>query len=231
MAKKTPPPELQESHAGEPPLTAGALREFLAACPPEARIYLQGCDCINPASKAWIGKPSAYEDYQGQIMLGFGPRDSYLTRPWQEAWPDPEPPPEPGVRAKTRRQALTRLEQAAPPAVPGPDRNWATTALSGLTAARHALRRVQDAAPLPAGGPPFMAYPPGQPPPEVLPELAHAAGQLKELKQQLERRFAESLRLTGQLPRPAPATPEETEILEEITNTLKALNKADQSAN
>ena len=227
MAEAKPPPELQESYRGETPLTVQALREFLAACPPETRIFLQGCDCINRATKAWVGKPSSYKDYQGQVMLGFGRRGAYLTRGCQEAAPNPEPPPEPGAGAKARQQALTRLEQAAPPAAPSQDRNWDPTALSRLSNLIHALREVQDAIPPPAGGPPFLAYPPGQPPPEIPAELAAAEEQLHELKHQLNKRFAESLRLTGQLPRPAAATPEEIAILEGITAALQALNETD----
>ena len=75
----------------EPVMTVQELRALLANLPPDAHIYLESCDCINPAAKLWQGRPSAYAEYRGHIMLGFGPRDSETTRGWREIHPAPEP--------------------------------------------------------------------------------------------------------------------------------------------
>ena len=75
----------------ETPMTVDELRTLLAHLPPDLHIFLEGCDCINRATKLWQGRPNSCEEYQGQLMLGFGPRDSYVTRGWRELHPNREP--------------------------------------------------------------------------------------------------------------------------------------------
>ena len=211
-----------EPPAADTPLTVQALQEILAQCHPESRIFLQGCDCINQAAKVWRGKPSAYEEYQGQLMLGFGPRGSYIARGWQELAPNPEPPPSAELGPQALAAAQASLEQAAPPPPDPANRGWEPTALSHLSYALQKLDQAQNAAPL-RPGPQWLSRPPGPPEPGILAELKAAAADLRKLKQQLGKRFDESLRLTGQLPRPAETTPEERETLQKTAAALTAL--------
>ena len=88
----------------ETPLTVRELIAVLEQAHPDSRIFLEGCDCINQATKVWIGRQDSYQDYQGQLMLGFGRRNSEITRGWRELHPSREEP--------ERRNGAARLESA-----------------------------------------------------------------------------------------------------------------------
>lgn len=110
---------------------------------------VQGCDCINPATKVGRGRRARPEEYQGQLMLGFGPRNSYTSSGWREAHPDPETQDrQPGV--DNLEKTLGALQRSL--AAPEPDqvRTWHPRATQRLRQARNRTKAAMAEPPEPA---------------------------------------------------------------------------------
>ena len=65
---------------------------MLQQADPAARVNLQGCDCINPATRIWKADGNPRNPYAGEIMVGFAePTSTYVTGVF-ELLADPPPP-------------------------------------------------------------------------------------------------------------------------------------------
>ena len=68
---------------------------MLQQADPEARVNLQGCDCINPATRFWKAESDPRNYYAGEIMVGFDDStDRYLTRGFELLAEPPQSNPE-----------------------------------------------------------------------------------------------------------------------------------------
>ena len=204
------------------PLTVQELIAILEQAHPDSRIFLEGCDCINQVTKVRVGRPDSYQDYQGQLMPGFGRRNTEITRGWRELYPDREEP--------ERRNGAARLESArqhlhhslAEPES-GQPRTWHTLALRQLEQAQRRLKAAGEAAPEPAELP--LTRPPGYFAAAKPPELKAAAAAIAELLAALRARFQEYLEQNNELPVGQPATAREQDLLDQAIAGANAVHQ------
>ena len=206
----------------ETPLTVRELIAVLEQAHPDSHIFVQGCDCINQATKVWGGRRASHEDYQGQLMLGFGPRNSYTSSGWREIYPDPE--------SRARRPSVDDLEKALGAlqhslAAPDPDqpRTWHPRAARRLRQAQSRIKAALAEAPEPAG--PEISRPPGALAQSLPPELTAALEKVEQLRELLRTRFQEILSQDGELPESQPATDPEQELLDAVMAPLQAVRR------
>ena len=65
----------------EEAVTVQQLIAMLQQAEPTAKVNLQGCDCINPATRIWKADDKPRNYYAGQIMIGFDEGgSSFLTK-------------------------------------------------------------------------------------------------------------------------------------------------------
>lgn len=196
----------------ETPLTVRELIAILEQAHPDSRIFLEGCDCINQATKVRIGRPDSYLDYRGQLMLGFGRRNTEITRGWRELHPNREAPERKNGAARLE-SALQHLHHALAEPEPGQPRTWHILALRQLEQAQRRLKAAGKAMPesteLPLTRPPdyFAAAMP--------PELTEAAIATAELLADLRARFQKHLEQSNELPTNQPATAKERDLLDQ----------------
>lgn len=78
------------------PITVSELIAILQQADPAAPVYLEGCDCINPANQVWLADDDPRNHYRKSIMVGYGqPGDSFLTRGFTPLTRSADPPPPP----------------------------------------------------------------------------------------------------------------------------------------
>ena len=72
-------------------VTVHQLIAMLQQADPAAKVNLQGCDCINPATRIWKPDGKSRSAYAGEIMIGFAePTSPFITRGFELL---AEPPP------------------------------------------------------------------------------------------------------------------------------------------
>lgn len=205
----------------ETPLTVKELIAILEQSPPYSQIFLEGCDCINQATKVWIGRPDSYQDYQGQLTLGFGRRNTEIPRGWRELHPS-RGEPERKNGAARRESARQHLHHSlAEPELVQP-RTWHTLALRQREQAQRRLKAAGEAMPEPPELP--LTRPPGHFAAAMPPELK-AATAIAELLAALRARFQEHLEQSKELPVGPPATAQERDLLAQASAGADAVHQ------
>ena len=206
----------------ETPLTVRELSAILEQAHPDSRIFLQGCDCINQATKVRIGRPDSYQDYQGQLMLGFGRRNSEITRSWRELHPSREAPERENGAARLE-SALQHLHHALAEPEPGQPRTWHTLALRQPEQAQRCLKAAGKAMPESTELP--LTRPPGYFAATMPPELTEATAAIAELLAALRARFREHPEQSNELPVGQPATAWERDLLDQAIAGADAVHR------
>ena len=206
----------------ETPLTVRELIAVLEQAHPDSQIFLEGCDCINQATKVRLGRPDSHQDYQSQLMLGFGPRNTEITRGWREIYPDREVPERRNGAARLE-SAMEHLRHSLADSESGQPRTWHTLALRQLEQAQRRLKAAGEAAPEPTELP--LTRPPGYVAAAKPPELKAAAAAIAELLAALRARFQKHLEQSRELPVGQPATTRERDLLDQAIAGAGAVHR------